>query len=508
MTGDRHERNPPGQDDPPAAPGAAAPLAVRALRGAGSVMGGQIGRVVLQVGSVAVLSRLLSPKDYGLLAMVMVVVGFGEVFRDLGLSTAAIRAPSLSDGQRDVLFWLNTAVGAALSLALALAAPLLAWWFQQPDLIGMARWLSLVFVLNGAVAQYRASLNRQMRFKALVASDLLGNLSGVVVAVVMALGGWGYWALVGQQVGGGVALLVFAAVFAKWVPGLPRRGTGVRPMVKFGMNMSATQLVGYLNNNVDTFVVGTWLGAVPLGLYNRGYQLLMRAVNQFRGPTTTIALPVLSRLEGTERNDLFIIKGQLALGYSIVAVLAFCAGASDPVIDVFLGSQWHEVSPVFAFLAVAAIFQTVAYVGYWVYLSRGLSAHLLGYSLIGLVLRIVCILIGSRWGIVGVAAGFAACDALSWPVSIWWLSRFTRLPVRALYAGAARVLGLAAVAAALTYLVVGRLSGLPSLVQIIVALLVALAPYAAAVAVVRPVRDDVSDLFRLFRRAWKRGGKS
>lgn len=484
-----------------------AALGVRALRGAGSVMSGQVARVVLQVGSVAILSRLLSPKDYGLLAMVMVVVGFGEVFRDFGLSTAAIRAPSLSPAQRDSLFWLNTALGAAFALALALAAPVVAWWFNEPELVGMARWLSLVFLFNGAVAQYRAGLNRSMRFNALVASDLLGNLTGVLVAVVMAATGWGYWALVGQQVGGGVALLVFAAAFARWLPGLPKRHTGVRPMVKFGMHMSATQLVGYLNNNVDTLVVGTWLGAVPLGLYNRGYQLLMRAVNQFRGPTTTIALPVLSRLEGTDRNDMFVVKGQLALGYSLVAGLAFCAGASVPIIAVFLGPQWYEVAPVFAFLAIAAMFQTVAYVGYWVYLSRGLSAHLLGYSLIGLALRAVCVVVGSRWGIVGVAAGFALSDALSWPVSIGWLSRFTRLPVRALYAGAGRVLGLAAVAATLTYVVVSSVSSLPSLVQIPLGLLAALAPYGLAIALIPRVREDVLDLIRLFRRAWKPRGK-
>jgi PST family polysaccharide transporter len=486
---------------PPAGKGRS--LGVRAMRGAGSVMAGQVARVVLQVGSVAILSRLLAPRDYGLLAMVMVVVGFGEAFRDFGLSTAAIRAPSLSKEQRDVLFWLNCALGAGFALALTLAAPLVALWFHQPELVGMARWLSLVFLLNGAVAQYRAGLNRSMRFNALVASDLLGNLIGVGVAVVMALTGWGYWALVGQQIGAGIGVLVLAVIYSRWLPGLPKRGTKVGSMVKFGANMSATQLVGYINNNVDTIVVGSFLGVVPLGLYNRGYQLLMRAVNQFRGPTTTIALPVLSRLETREANDRFLVQGQLALGYSLVAGLAFCAAAADPIIDIFLGQQWQEVTPVFALLAVAAIFQTTAYTGYWVYLSRGLTKHLLGYSLIGVALRAVCILIGLPFGIVGVAAGFALSDALSWPVSIWWLSRFTPIPVRALYGGAARVLGLAAVSGLLSYLAIGQVSGWPSIAQIALGLLVALASYGLAVLLIPRVRSEVLELVRLFLRAWR-----
>jgi PST family polysaccharide transporter len=504
-----------GRDDgtPPAGPvGDAAPqrsLGVRAMRGAGSVMAGQAARIVLQVGSVAILSRLLAPRDYGLLAMVMVVVGFGEAFRDFGLSTAAIRAPSLSRGQRDVLFWLNCALGAGFAAVLALAAPLVALWFRQPELVGMARWLSLVFLLNGAVAQYRAGLNRSMRFNALVASDLLGMLFGVVVAVVMALTGWGYWALVGQQIGTGVGVLVLAVIYSRWLPGLPKRGTQVGSMVKFGMNMSATQLVGYVNNNVDTIVVGSFLGVVPLGLYNRGYQLLMRAVNQFRGPTTTIALPVLSRLETREQNDRFIVQGQLALGYTLVAGLAFCGAAAVPIIDIFLGRQWAEVAPVFAFLAIAAIFQTTAYVGYWIYLSRGLTKHLLGYSLIGVAMRVVCILAGLPFGIVGVAAGFAVSDALSWPVSIWWLSRFTPMPVRSLYGGAARVLGLAAVSGLASNLVIRQLAGWPSVAQIAVGLLVALASYGLAMLIFPRVRSEVLELVRLFLRAWRpRAAKS
>ena len=118
-------------------------LGTAAVRGAGSVMGGQVLRMLLQIGSVAVLTRLLDPKDYGLFTAGMLLVGFGEVFRDFGLSTAAIQAKTLSNAQRDTLFWLNTALGAAFGVAMLGAAPLVAWWFGHPELFGITAWLGV-----------------------------------------------------------------------------------------------------------------------------------------------------------------------------------------------------------------------------------------------------------------------------------------------------------------------------------------------------------------------------
>ncbi len=165
---------PPGDTLAPEAapPSGRTDLGRVAARGAGVTLAGQGARILLQLASVTVLARLLSPGDYGLLAVGLVVVGVGEVFRDLGLTTAAIRAPDLTRGQRDGLFWLNVAAGALLAvLALAAAAPVAAL-FRQPELADVVRSLSAVFLLNGLTAQYRAGLVRDLRFGAVAGVDL------------------------------------------------------------------------------------------------------------------------------------------------------------------------------------------------------------------------------------------------------------------------------------------------------------------------------------------------
>lgn len=491
---------------PPPPGGPKRSLGSHAARGASTVFVGQAARILIQIASVTVLARLLSPTDYGLVAIVLAVVGVGEIFRDFGLSTAAVQARNLSRAQMDKLFWLNTGIGAGLAVVCLGAAPLVATLFRQPELTAITRVLALTFLFNGAAAQYRANLNRNLRFRALVGVDVGSQVIGTVVAILLGLSGAGYWALVGQQLTAALATLLGCVMFARWIPRLPRRDVDVRSMVRFGIGLVGTQVVGYLSSNVDTLVIGLRFSATQLGYYNRGYQLLMRPLSQLRTPTTSVALPVLSRLHDDKaRTDSFIVLGQLALGYTLVAGTAIAAGAADPIVALFLGDSWGAVVPVFSLLAIAGIFQTISYVGNWVYLSRALTSSLLWYSLISLAIKIVCVLIGSTWGVVGVAAGFAVAPALAWPISLWWLSRLTDLPVGALYVGAGRILGCAAAAGGTTFLVVDViLAHSADLLRLACGVGAGLAVYALIALVVPTVRRDLRDVVAVGRQSVRR----
>lgn len=479
-------------------------LGGRAARGAGVVMAGQIARILLQVASVTVLARLLTPVDYGLVATVLVIVGVGEIFRDFGLSTAAIQADTLGRAQQSALFWLNTAIGLVLGALAFAVAPLVAGLLDQPALEPITRVLALTFVLNGVTAQFRADLNRRMRFGWLTLSDVSAQVLALVVAVLFATNGAGYWSLVAQQLTQVATVMVLMASAARWIPGRPRRGSGIAPMVRFGRNLMASQLVGYANNNVDTAMVAVGLGPGSLGIYTRGYQLLMSPLNQLRAPTTTVALPVLAQLRSdSDRAGRYLMRGQLALGYTLVAGLALMFGIAGPVIDLALGPGWTAVAPLFAAFAVAGAFQTLSYVGNWVYLSRGLTAQLFRYSMISLVIKVVCVATGSFWGIQGVAIGFAVAPGLAWPLSLWWLSRLTPLPVQGLWWGAGRVLACAVLAGGLTRWVVGLTSTSTAgdLTRIGCGVATMIATYAVLALSVPRIRADIGDVWHVVRTA-------
>jgi PST family polysaccharide transporter len=483
---------------PPSA--ATADLGRRAVRGASVVYLGQGARLLLQVGSTAVLARLLSPHDYGLLAMVMAVVGVGEIFRDFGLSTAAIQAESLNQGQRATLFWLNTGIGAILAAAAFVAAPLVARGFGYHELAGMTQALAFTFLLNGMAAQYRAHLIRQLRFTTTTVRDVVSQLIGVAVAIPAALLGAGYWALVVQQlVQAGVGLLILVSA-TRWLPLHPGPVRSVRPMIHYGWNLAASQLVTYLNSNVDTLTVSFRFGAAPLGIYSRGFQLLMRPLGQLRGPTNNVAVPVLSRLgSDLARARSYVIKGQLIFGYTLVPAMALVFAAASPIVMIFLGHQWIQAGPILAALACAGAFETLAYVGSWVYQARGLTPQLFRYSLLSLAIKVICVVGGSQFGLLGVAIGYAVAPGLAWPLSLWWLGRITDLPKRELWIGAARILACAVPAAIAGRLVVGVLHA-NSVVQLVVAAGVVALVYAAASLVGR-VRKDISLVLGVARKA-------
>ena len=474
-------------------------LGQRAARGAVLTLSAQALRVLVQLVSVVVLARLLTPHDYGLVAMVLAIIGVGEIFRDFGLSSAAVQAPSLSVAQRTTLFWVNSAIGAALALLVVLLAPLLAAFYGEPQLEGIARMLAPVFLANGLATQYRASLVRDLRFRALAVADIASAVLGLGSAIAAAVAGLGFGALVLQQLVQAVALLIILAVAARWLPGVPRPGTPVRGLLGFGGALVGSQLVGYVANNVDSVIIGLRFGAGPLGIYSRAFQLLMTPLNQVRSPLTSVALPVLSRLaDDASRFERYVSLGQRALGYTLVAGLGLVAAAAEPLTEVLLGPQWLNAAPVLRLLAVAGVFQTLAFVGYWVYLARGLTTTLLHYSIASAVIRVSCVLVGSLGGIVGVALGYAIAPAVSWPLSLWWLSRRSGLPVARLYAGAGRILASVAVAGVGAWAGCLVAASAGPVIQLIVAPLALLFGYGL-LALLPPIRRDLVSVFGLVR---------
>ncbi len=428
-------------------------LAHSAARGALFTMGAQAARIVLQLLSVVVLARLLSPHDYGLLTIALVAVGVGEIFRDFGLTSASVQAPTLSAGQRDNLFWINSALGVLLAALTFAAAWPIAALTGNPELQGIVQALSVVFVINGCATQYRAQLMRALRFKALALTDISSAALALATAVVVALLGAGYWALVVQQIIVALVLLVGYAAAGRWLPRFYSRRHAVRSMIALGWNLVGSNLLSYAASQVDTVLVAARFGAAPVGVYNRAYQLIMTPLAQVRSPLTNVALPVLSRIQQDEaRFNNFIVSGQLALGYGFGVPLLLVCAMADPVVQIMLGPQWTQAAPILRFFAVAGVLTTLSFVGYWVYVTRGLGRELFRYTMVSTAIRVTCIVGGSFFGLIGIAAGYALAPAIAWPVSLFWLSRVTPVPVRELYAGAFRVLAVSSavgVAAAL-----------------------------------------------------------
>ena len=356
-------------------------LASMAGRGAVVTMGGQLLRIVIQLAGIVLLARLLSPSDYGITAMVLAIVGVGEILRDFGLSSAAIQAKTITAGQRANLFWINVGIGAALTAAVAALAHPIAAFYSDPRLVLVTVALSLTFVLNGFATQFRADLNRRLRFGQLAAVEVGAQATALVIALMLAVWGWGYWALVAQQVLQVLFQALALPLLGGWWPGLPKRGEKMRPFLTFGGGLAASQLLNYASRNIDSVIIGRLFGASALGFYNRAFQLMLLPLNQINAPSMRVALPTLSRLQDEpKRYAEFLLFGQTVQLNVVSFVLAFCAAQAAPIVAIALGPQWSPSVPLFQILAIAGFFQAAAYASYWVFLSQGLTSALFWYT--------------------------------------------------------------------------------------------------------------------------------
>lgn len=415
---------------------------------------GQVVRIVIQFASVLILARLLDPSSFGLIAMVTVVIGIAEVVRDFGLAPAAIQAKSLSTAQRSNLFWINLCIGIFLAITVSLLGRPIGDLYDDERVPGIMYCLSSVFVINAVSTQYRAGLSRELKFGALALSEILGQAAGLLVAVILAMAGAGYWAIVGQQISQAMILAVAVILAGKWWPKPYHRDAPVRNLLSYGSNLLGTQLLVYVSSNIDTFLIGMRYGPNILGFYNRAFQMIVLPLNQINSPATRVALPVLARIQDDRQTfDRYLIKGQVCLSWVVIPVFLFAAINSDAVVDMLLGDGWGVVAPIFTVLAIGGVFQTLSYATYWVFLARGLTGSNLRFALTTRAGMIGLIALGSIWGVSEVAIAYATSLALIWITGLIWIRNAAEAPVLRMFGEGMLVVGIASLAAVISKIV-------------------------------------------------------
>jgi O-antigen/teichoic acid export membrane protein len=406
----------------------------------------------LRVVSLMILARLLEPQDYGLVGMVAAFTGVLSLFRDFGLSSAAVQRVTVTEEQISTLFWINILVGGALAIIAAVMAPAVAAFYHEPRLTAVTIVMALGFLFNAAGVQHSVLLQRQMRFTTMAVINTASLAVATVVAIGGAKAGYGYWALVAMTITSPLIATIGFWLAAAWVPGMPRRRAGIRSMMHFGGTLTLNGLLAYLAYNAEKIMIGRFWGVDAIGIYGRAYQLINIPTENLNSAVGEVAFSALSRLQ----DDLGRLKSYFLKGYSLVLGLTLpitigCAIFPDDLIFVLLGQKWNQAAPIFRLLApTILIFAIINPLG-WLLFSLGLVGRSLKIALVFTPLIIGGYVLGLPHGPKGVAFAYSTVMALWVLPHIAWCVRGTVISLRDVLLTVSRPLASGILAGGLTF---------------------------------------------------------
>ena len=367
--------------------------------------------------SFIVLAGILAPDEFGLMSMALVVVGLLSLFQNMGTTSAIIQTSELTPNLLDSVYWLNVFVCFALAALLWVSAGLTATVFADARLGPVLEFVALGFLAVGFGNVPRALLHRKMMFGHIALVEISTVSIYAVIAVVMAVQGYGVWSIV---VAGIVHAWLMAATLlaiAGWRPRLYFSWTDIRTIFSFSANLTAFDVLNYLLFNADRLIVARYLGAGVLGIYDLANRLVGYVVRFFLPALLNVLFPALSRIaDDDERLRSALRRATAGIALVFFPAIAGIAAIADIFVDVLLDPRWAPIAIVVPIIAVRYVLELVLRCVGVMYRVKGRTDLLLYWGIGSGSVFVVSCFIGLGWGLVGVAAAqtLAMC-ALTYP---------------------------------------------------------------------------------------------
>ncbi len=391
----------------------------------------QLGRQGLGFAVTAILARLLSPSAYGLLGMAIVVIGFIEIFKDLGTSFALIQRKELSNELISSIFWINVLLGLLSTGIVVLIAPWVALFYREPEVVPVLRVLSFSFVVSGLSIVQQALLARQMAFDRLARIELSSSAIGGAVGIGMAVLGMGVWSLVGQALSGAVVTTLLLWLASSWRPQRKLEWVKVHSVASFSLNLSGFNIFNYFARNADNLLIGRYLGTTALGYYSLAYRLMLYPVQNIYEILGRVLFPAFSQIQDDDARfrrayllvcaAISIITFPLMLGLLVVA---------KPFVAAIFGPRWRPVATLLMILAPVGMIQSIGTTVGHIYMAKGRTDWMFRWGLAAGSLAVTSFVVGLSWGITGVATAYAIASFLLLYPNFAIPFRLINLPMR------------------------------------------------------------------------------
>lgn len=383
---------------------------------AGSVVftvSSQVVLIVFQLANITVLSRLLAPADFGLMAMSTTIIAFIGLFRDLGLSTATTQRQNLDQDTASGIFVVNLGMSFILMLIASAVGPIAVTAFDDARLATVMVVSSTTIPIAALGTQHAALLMREMLFMRTQCISVAAAAVGSIGAILLAVCGAGYWALLANTWLVTATQTVFLWVWSPWRPTFVKDWGNTWSALSFGLPLTGSGLIVYFTRQFDKVLVGWSLGGEDLGHYSRAYAILMLPQTLISSPVSSVLVPVLSRLQTQPQawRDLLLTTVQLATTLSFLIGALLTVNAND-VVAIVLGSDWERSADLVRIFGLSMIARAVMNQNPWIYISLGRTKRMMIWQVTTLPAYLSGIAVGLSYGLEGVALGFSVVQAL------------------------------------------------------------------------------------------------
>jgi O-antigen/teichoic acid export membrane protein len=374
-----------------------------------------------------VLARLLEPRDFGLMAMAVVVISIAMAYADMGLSSAIVQRQHCSENELSSLYWLNILAGILVFSVIFALSPVIAYFFHEPRVTRMVQLCALTFVIAPIGQQYQLLLQKELHFRPLAIVEVAGRGSGTAVAIGLALAGAGVYSLVFGQLATSAAssLLLMLRGHRIYRPHLHFAWADVRSYMRFGLYQMGERAINTLHDNLDKIIIGAWLHAEVLGFYNFAWNLATLPINRINPIITRTAFPLFSRLQ---EDGALLSRGYFKL-LRLLSIVNFplflgLCGVSSLAVPIIFGEKWIPAVPLIQIFCLFAVGYSIGNPVGSLVLAKGRADLGFWWNVVVSAIQAVAIALSAwRSGVMGVAWTLLVLQVLYFPASYYFLVR-------------------------------------------------------------------------------------
>lgn len=385
----------------------------------------KVGQEVIQFVIGIIIARILAPEDFGVVGMTAIFLALANTIVDSGFGSALIQKKDRTEADYSTCFYFNILVGFAIYGILWIAAPWIADFYRTPILTDVVRVLGIAFIINSLSISQTARMTAEMQFRQMSVITIVAQLVTGLVGLVLAMTGWGVWALVFQQIASGAVRLIGMEIALKWVPSLQFSRQSFRHLFGFGSKILCSSIINTVYNNLYTLVIGRAFLPSDVGYYTRANQTAALPTSSLTQVVMKVAYPMMAQVQDdVERLRNAYTKFLRAQLFVIFPVLLGIAALAEPLFLVLLGEKWLPAVPLLQVLCLGMLFDPLTVINLNILYVKGRTDLVLRLELIKKPIAFLILFLSLNFGLMWLCAGRALYCLIAYAFNCYYTGRF------------------------------------------------------------------------------------